>query len=105
MGGTLLHLAGRIARARDTTREAGSAPAEPILSYLQRFYYDVISFHPPALEAAIETVGVDQFVFGTDYPFHEASTDATISDVESVVSEESDLRAIMSQTAEDLFGI
>lgn len=105
MGGALLHLAGRIGRARETTREAGDAPAEPVLSYLRRFYYDVISFHPPALEAAVETVGAGQFVFGTDYPFHEASTDATISDVESVVADEDDLRAIMSGTTEDLFGV
>ena len=105
MGGALLPLAGRIGRAYETTRDADSGPDEPIQSYLERFHYDVISFHPPTLSAAIETVGVGQFVFGTDYPFHEAATEATIADVEAVVSGESDLRAIMSETAEELFGI
>jgi aminocarboxymuconate-semialdehyde decarboxylase len=105
MGGALLPLAGRIGRAYETAREEGTGPEEPIESYLERFYYDVISFHPPTLSAAIEAVGVEQFVFGTDYPFHEAATEATIADVEAVVSGESDLRAIMSETAEELFGI
>jgi aminocarboxymuconate-semialdehyde decarboxylase len=105
MGGALLPLAGRIGRAYETAREEGTGPEEPIESYLERFYYDVISFHPPTLSAAIEAIGVEQFVFGTDYPFHEAATEATIADVEAVVSGESDLRAIMSETAEELFGI
>ena len=105
MGGTLLHLIGRIDRARDTTQEAGAAPQEPIPNYLSRFYYDVISFHRPALSAAIDSVGVEQFMFGTDYPFHEASVEATIADIESVVDDESDLERIMSTNAEELLDI
>jgi len=65
----------------------------------------VISFHRPALRAAVETVGPEQFVFGTDYPFDEADTDTTVADIESVVSTQADRRRIASETARELFDL
>jgi len=57
------------------------------------------------LWAAIETVGVDQFVFGTDFPFDEADTGTIVSDVEAVVPAGPDRDRIMCSTATDLFDL
>ncbi|WP_207590018.1 amidohydrolase family protein [Halomontanus rarus] len=105
MGGTLLHLAGRIDRGRQEIDDPDAPPADPILEALGEFYYDTISFHRPALRAAIETVGVDQFVFGTDYAFDEEDTDAIVADLEAVVTDEADRRRVASETARELFDL
>jgi aminocarboxymuconate-semialdehyde decarboxylase len=105
MGGALLQLAGRFERGRNEVDDPAARPDRPILEYVERFHYDCISFHRPALRAAIETVGVDQFVFGTDFPFDEEDTGTIVSDVEAVVPAESDRDRIMRSTATDLFDL
>lgn len=105
MGGALLHLAGRFDRGRSEIDDPAAGPDQPIVEYVERFYYDCISFHRPALRAAIDTVGVDQFVFGTDFPFDEEDTRTIVADLEAVVPEESDRERIMSSTAADLFDL
>jgi len=105
MGGTLLHLGGRIDRGREAIDDSDAPPSEPITDTLQEFYYDVISFNRPALRAAIETVGMDHLVFGTDYAFDEEDTDTIVSDFEAVVEDETDREQIASGTARDLFDL
>lgn len=103
MGGTLLHLAGRLDRGRREITDPTARPDRPILEYLEEFYYDTISFHQPALEAAIKTVGIDQFVFGTDYPFDEEDIDTAVADIEAVVPSTADRDQIMRSTPQELF--
>jgi aminocarboxymuconate-semialdehyde decarboxylase len=44
--------------------------AESLEHYLrQRVFYDTCSSHPPALTCAIETVGAERIMLGSDYPF------------------------------------
>jgi len=105
MGGTLLHLGGRIDRGRQEIDDPDAPPAEPIPDTLQRFYYDVISFNRPALRAAVETVGVDQLVFGTDYAFDEEDTDTIVADFRAVVTDDDDRRRVASETARTLFDL
>ncbi|QLG28977.1 amidohydrolase [Halorarum halophilum] len=105
MGGALLQLAGRLNRGRDEIDDPEAGPEKPILEYLQRFYYDCISFHHPALAAAIDTVGLEQFVFGTDFPFDEEDTETIVADVETVVPSESDRERLMVSNAAELFNI
>lgn len=105
MGGTLLHLAGRIDRGRQEIDDSDAPPAESVLDTLGECYYDTISFHRPALRAAIETVGVEQFVFGTDYAFDEEDTETLVADLEAVVTDEADRRRIAAETARELFDL
>lgn len=105
MGGALLQLAGRFERGRSELDDPDARPDRPILEYVERFYYDCISFHRPALRAAVDTVGVDQFVFGTDFPFDEEDTRTIVSDVESVFDDEADREKVMHSTARKLFDL
>jgi len=105
MGGTLLHLAGRLDRGRREIDDPDARPDRPILEYLGDFYYDTISFHRPALRAAIDTVGVDRFLFGTDYPFDEEDIDTAVADIEAVVTSAADRERIMTTTAQALFDL
>jgi aminocarboxymuconate-semialdehyde decarboxylase len=36
--------------------------------YLKMIYFDTVSYHAPAVECAIKTVGADRLIFGTDSP-------------------------------------
>ncbi|RLN48072.1 hypothetical protein BBJ29_009739 [Phytophthora kernoviae] len=68
-GGTLPFLAGRL----DSCVAHDAAIAERLQHapsvYLQRFYYDAVAYHEPALQCLIDFVGADKIVFGTDHPF------------------------------------
>lgn len=105
MGGAVLHLAGRINRGRDESDDPGAPPVCPVPESLREIHYDVISFHRPALRAAVETVGTDRLVFGTDYPFDEEDTGTIVADLEAVVSDAADRRQIASRTARGLFDL
>ena len=42
--------------------------SKPPSEYLKHFYYDTVNFDPKALQLAIDFVGVDQILAGSDYP-------------------------------------
>jgi len=37
--------------------------------YFKEFFYDTVSYDARPLRYALETIGPDRVVFGTDYPF------------------------------------
>lgn len=105
MGGAILHLVGRFERGREGRGGTDRPPLKPIVAYLREFYYDTISFHPPALRAAVETVGAGQLLFGTDFPFGEEAAAQSVADVRASVADAADQRAVFGGTAADLFGL
>jgi aminocarboxymuconate-semialdehyde decarboxylase len=75
LGGGICEMIGRMDYAYRLQDEAfflGSY--EPMLikhppsHYLKMMYLESTSYHPPAARCAIDTVGVDHFIFGTDSP-------------------------------------
>lgn len=106
MGGALPYLVGRLERGRDQFRsDEGQSPKRPVVEYLREFYYDTISFHPPAMELAIETVGAERLLFGTDYPFGMENADKTFADIETLDLSDGVKPGIMGETAAALFDL
>jgi len=70
-GGTLPFLAGRLdsCAKNDEKYQASKVLSKPPSEYLKMLYYDAIAYHSPALNCAIEFVGADRLLFGTDHPF------------------------------------
>lgn len=75
LGGGICEMIGRMDYAYNLQDEAfflGSyAPLRimhPPSHYLKMMYLESTCYHPPAARCAVETVGVDHFVFGTDAP-------------------------------------
>jgi aminocarboxymuconate-semialdehyde decarboxylase len=64
LGGTIPYLAQRFV-------DMGRGDAQHDMAhYLRhRLYLDTCSYHPPAFRCALDTVGADRLVLGTDYPF------------------------------------
>ena len=53
------------------TREEDSEPmliGHPPSHYLKLIYFDTVSYHLPALKCALDTIGADHILFGTDAP-------------------------------------
>jgi predicted TIM-barrel fold metal-dependent hydrolase len=73
-GGTLLGLIGRFLGQGGTRNvrpeDLASAPRGSKLYHLRRFYYDTaISANPIQMHALRSLVGIEQIVFGSDFPF------------------------------------
>jgi aminocarboxymuconate-semialdehyde decarboxylase len=75
LGGGICEMIGRMDYAYNLREEAFFlGPYEPLLIkhapsyYLKKIYLESTSYHIPAARCAVETVGVDHFVFGTDAP-------------------------------------
>lgn len=73
-GGALPQIAGRLLHGYEARPEAKLHAQDP-LAGLRRLYYDTIVFEPNALRHIVQTVGADQVVLGTDYPFDMGETD------------------------------
>jgi predicted TIM-barrel fold metal-dependent hydrolase len=69
LGGAIPYLQGRIDSGYRNhppcRKNISKFPSE----YFKEFYYDTLSFNVPALRCALEIVGPEHLVFGTDYPF------------------------------------
>jgi predicted TIM-barrel fold metal-dependent hydrolase len=100
-GGTIPMLAGRIKRPPDFPGAEKARQLErPILESLKRFYVDTANFgNPIALRAALEFFGLDHVLFGTDFGFSQEFAPQTVEDVEAVLHDEAEKRAVYEGNA------
>ena len=75
LGGGICEVIGRMDYAYELGDAAsGLGSYEPLLishppsHYLKKMYFDTVSYHPPAVMCALETVGARHLVFGSDAP-------------------------------------
>ncbi|MGH3296783.1 MAG: amidohydrolase family protein [Trebonia sp.] len=73
LGGTLPFIYGRVRRhiaaAEKKWADEGLVSADDACTGLSRLWWDTATRHVPALTCAVETLGADRLVFGTDYPY------------------------------------
>jgi aminocarboxymuconate-semialdehyde decarboxylase len=98
-GGTVPMIAGRLRGlpgvAGPEAEKVAARLTRPPLDYLKQFHADTANFgNPIALRAALEFFGVDHVLFGTDFGFSRRFAPSTVEDVEAVVQDESQKRAI-----------
>jgi aminocarboxymuconate-semialdehyde decarboxylase len=97
LGGTIPYLAQRFV---DMGR--GEA-AHDLAHYLRhRMYLDTCSYHPPAFRCALDTVGADRLVLGTDYPFRGSLRRAVDDVIENAPTADARV-AILGRTASQWF--
>jgi aminocarboxymuconate-semialdehyde decarboxylase len=100
LGGTLPYLAQRL------VDQSGTGDARfDVAQYLRtRVLVDTCSFHPPALRCAVDTMGADRVLLGSDAPFRGPIVRA-VTDVEQSFLGEVDQRLVLSETALATFRI
>lgn len=103
LGATAPYLAGRLDigwRAYPDCQGIDESPKE----LLKRIYVDTVSFHQPALRCAIETLGVGQILFGTDYPHVIGDVSGALHDIQSLGLDDRDINGILGDVAARLLG-
>jgi aminocarboxymuconate-semialdehyde decarboxylase len=109
LGGGICEIIGRMDYAYELGDEAfflGSY--EPLRitrkpsDYLRMMYFDTVSYHAPAIECAIKTIGVDRLVFGTDSPMLLALKQNGIDVITELGLDDANKEMILSGTAKKL---
>jgi aminocarboxymuconate-semialdehyde decarboxylase len=68
-------------------------------TYLRRLYYDTVSFSAPSLRLALEQVGAEHLVMGSDYPHLLGSIERSVSSIEALDVTDGQRASIFSGTA------
>jgi aminocarboxymuconate-semialdehyde decarboxylase len=68
-GGFIAHYWARMDHAWRARPDCRTIIKDPPSSYLEKFYFDTITFDPEMLKRLIERFGADHVVLGTDYPY------------------------------------
>jgi aminocarboxymuconate-semialdehyde decarboxylase len=93
LGGVIPYLSQRLAE-----QVAGQAEHEFTHYLTNRLYYDNCSYHAPALRCAVETVGAERIMLGSDYPFRGALR-RCVDDVVAADLDDEAKRAMLGGTA------
>ena len=84
LGAILPYVWDRVESSYRTRPEARQHISQPPSHYLEQLYYDGVNFHAPAWKCAIETLGVDRLLYGSDYPFALGSMERGIEVIEAL---------------------
>lgn len=109
LGGGICEIIGRLDYAYELQDEAyflGSYEpmkiAHPPSHYLKQIYLDCTSYHAPAVRCAIDTVGADHVLFGTDAPPLTVLKPRGLAMIEEIDIEERDRQLILYENAATL---
>ena len=102
-GGTLPFLAGRLDACTKVDENAKRNLRKPPSEYLRMMCFDGVAYHAPAVRCALDLVGPERILFGTDHPFGIADADACIRAIRQVAATEPDAAAMLGTNAHALF--
>lgn len=105
LGGTVPYLFERLNNGYRAYPECRENIDQLPEQYLKQVYYDTVSFHEPALRCALESVGPDQILVGSDYPHVIGDIERAVTDIESLELTESERRRIQETNVRDLYDI
>jgi aminocarboxymuconate-semialdehyde decarboxylase len=74
-GGYIAHYWARMDHAWRARPDCHTVIKKPPSSYLEKFYFDTITFDPELLKHLVERFGADHVVLGTDYPYDMGEVD------------------------------
>jgi aminocarboxymuconate-semialdehyde decarboxylase len=73
--------------------------------YLKMMYFDTVSYHAPAVECAIKTIGADRLLFGTDSPMLLALKQQGLDLIQALDLDQASKRKILGGTAKMLLKV
>ncbi len=111
VGGAITVLPGRMDygyRGRDDISFGVWGPdnlTAPPSEYIKRLYVDTMSFHPPTIRCAIDTIGIDHIVMGSDFPPVPEPVKRTVDTVKALSLSKEDEAKVLGGNAARLFKI
>lgn len=102
IGAAIPYLVGRIAYEAERYGTDAKLSA-PVAEQLSRLHLDSVSVYPPAMKLALDLVGPDRFLFGTDEPFWERGK--SVEALADLGLDAGPLASVSAGNAERLFGV
>lgn len=104
LGGNLPFLAERLDRGFEAYPECKKPKRKPS-DYLKEIFYDCVLFNPKTVRFAIDTLGVTQFMVGSDYPHQIGSLEKAVKVVRDLELTDSEKEMVFATNAKALFGL
>jgi aminocarboxymuconate-semialdehyde decarboxylase len=110
VGGALPMLPGRYGFGYELRKDMSFGQWEPDImtrppaSYIGQLYVDTVCYHPPAVQCAIDTLGIDHVVFGSDSPPVPLPLKRAVDTVQDLHISATDKQKILGGTAAKLLG-
>jgi aminocarboxymuconate-semialdehyde decarboxylase len=111
VGGALPMLPGRYGFGYELRQDMNFGPWEPDVmtrppaSYIGQLYVDTVCYHPPAVQCAIDTIGIDHVVFGSDSPPVPIPLKRAVDTVQQLRIPDAEKQQILGGTAATLLGL
>ncbi len=111
VGGAIMMLPGRLDYGYRNREDQSFDPwgpdyiSSPPSTFIKRLYVDTMSFHPPAIRCAIDTIGIDHVVMGSDFPPVPEPLKRTVDTVRALGLSPEDEAKVLGENAAKLFKI
>jgi aminocarboxymuconate-semialdehyde decarboxylase len=105
LGGTLPFVLPRYDNYYKQFPECREKISRPPSEIIRELYFDTCTMHPPALRCAVDTLGADRLLFGSDYPHVPGGIDRFVDVLNSIGLSEDELSAIGRTTATRLLAL
>ncbi|MGH9773534.1 MAG: amidohydrolase family protein [Candidatus Acidiferrales bacterium] len=105
LGGAIPYLAERLDRGYGAFAECRANIHREPSAYLKQFYFDTVNFDPHAIELAVEFVGAEHVLAGSDYPHQIGSIEMMLDSISKLRIAPEAREAILGGNAARLIGL
>lgn len=104
-GGAFPALLGRLDWGHGTFAECGAAIPRPPSAYLDRFWFDDVTFDAATFRALVDRVGAERVVVGSDHPLIPYARSRVVEQIFEVGLDAAAVRGILHDNAARLLGL